>query len=55
MEYRGVEYTVVRDERGDWQWAVSLGNPERTKSGHAPSKALLYLKCGPQLIGLTAR
>jgi hypothetical protein len=30
MEYRGIEYTVVRDEGGDWQWIVSLGNPERS-------------------------
>jgi hypothetical protein len=45
MEYRGVEFTVVRDERGDdWQWTVSLGNPERTKSGHAPSKGAAVLK-----------
>src|ERR1700733_2101882 len=32
MEYRGIEYTVVRDERGDWGWAVSLGNPETQRS-----------------------
>jgi hypothetical protein len=44
MEYRGVEYTVVRDERGDWQWAVSLGNPETIKSGHATSKGAAVLK-----------
>jgi hypothetical protein len=44
MEYRGVEYTVERDERGDWQWAVSLGNPETIKSGHAPSKGAAVLK-----------
>jgi len=35
MEYRGIEYTVVRDEGGDWQWAVSLGSPETIKSGQA--------------------
>ena len=23
---------MVRDERGDWQWAVSLGNPETQRS-----------------------
>jgi hypothetical protein len=44
MEYRGVEYTVERDERGDWQWAVSLGNPETIKSSHAPSKGAAVLK-----------
>jgi hypothetical protein len=44
MEYRGVEYTVVRDERGDWQWAVSLGNPETIKSGHATGKGAAVLK-----------
>jgi hypothetical protein len=44
MEYRGFEYTVVRDERGDWQWTVSLGNPEKIKSGHAPSKGAAVLK-----------
>jgi hypothetical protein len=44
MEYRGVEYTVARDERGDWQWAVSLGNPETIKSGHATSKGAAVLK-----------
>jgi hypothetical protein len=35
MEYRGVEYTVIVDERGNWQWAVSLGNPKKIKSGQA--------------------
>jgi hypothetical protein len=44
MEYRGVEYTVVRDDRGDWQWAVSLGNPETIKTGHATSKGAAVLK-----------
>ena len=44
MEYRGIEYTVVRDERGDWQWAVSLGNPATIKSGHATSKGAAVLK-----------
>jgi hypothetical protein len=44
MEYRGIEYTVVQDERGDWQWSVSLGNPEKIKSGHAPSKGAAVLK-----------
>jgi hypothetical protein len=44
MEYRGVEYTVVLDERGDWQWTVSLGKPERIKSGSAPSKGAAVLK-----------
>ena len=54
MEYRGIEYTVVRDEGGDWQWTVSLGNPEAIKSGQAASKGPLYLKYGPQLIARTA-
>ena len=44
MEYRGIEYTVVRDERGDWQWAVSLGDPGTIKSGHATSKGAAVLK-----------
>jgi hypothetical protein len=44
MEYRGIEYTVVRDEQGDWQWSVSLGNPEKIKSGHATSKGAAVLK-----------
>jgi hypothetical protein len=44
MEYRGIEYTVVRDEHGNWQWAVSLGNPEKIKSGHATSKGAAVLK-----------
>ena len=44
MEYRGVAYTVVRDERGDWQWTVSLGNPETIKTGHATSKGAAVLK-----------
>jgi hypothetical protein len=44
MEYRGIEYTVMRDERGDWQWSVSLGNPEKIKLGHATSKGAAVLK-----------
>jgi hypothetical protein len=44
MQYRGIEYTVVRDEHGHWQWAVSLGNPEKIKSGHAKSKGAAVLK-----------
>jgi hypothetical protein len=43
MEYRGIEYTVVRDEHGNWQ-AVSLGKPEKIKSGHATSKGAAVLK-----------
>jgi hypothetical protein len=42
MEYRGVEYTVIRDERDDWQWAVSLGR--MIKSGHAASKGTAILQ-----------
>ena len=53
MEYRGIEYTVVRDEGGDWQWAVSLGNPETIKSGQAASKGTAILKVW-QLIASTA-
>ena len=44
MEYRGIEYTVVRDEGGDWQWTVVLGNPETIKSGQAASKGTAILK-----------
>jgi hypothetical protein len=44
MEYRGIEYTVVRDERGEWQWTVSLGNPETIESGQAASKGTAILK-----------
>jgi hypothetical protein len=44
MEYRGIEYTVVRDDHGNWQWAVSLGNPETIKSGHAKSKGAAVIK-----------
>jgi hypothetical protein len=36
--------TVVRDERGDWQWSVSLGNPKKIKLGHATSKGAAVLK-----------
>ena len=44
MEYRGIEYTLVRDEGGDWQWTVSLGNPETIESGQAASKGTAILK-----------
>jgi hypothetical protein len=44
MEYRGVEYTVIVDERGNWQWAVSLGNPKKIKSGQAATKGTAILK-----------
>jgi hypothetical protein len=44
MEYRGIGYTVVRDEGGDWQWTVSLGNPETIESGQAASKGTAILK-----------
>ena len=44
MEYRGVEYTVVQDEHGNWEWAVSLGNPVKIKSGHAASKGAAVIK-----------
>jgi hypothetical protein len=44
MQYRGIEYTVVRDEQGNWQWAVSLGNPAKIKSGHTTNKGAAVLK-----------
>lgn len=44
MEYRGIEYTVVRDEGGDWQWTVALGNPDPIKSGQAASKGTAIIK-----------
>jgi hypothetical protein len=44
MEYRGIEYTVVQDEHGNWQWLVSLGNPEKIKSGQATTKGVAILK-----------
>jgi hypothetical protein len=44
MEYRGVEYTILVDDRGDWQWAVSLGNPTKIKSGQAATKGTAILK-----------
>jgi hypothetical protein len=40
MEYRGIEYTVVQDEHGNWHWSVSLGNPERSNQAKPPPKAL---------------
>jgi len=43
MEYRGVQYTIVEDERG-WQWSVVLDGPPKTKSGHALSKGTAILK-----------
>jgi hypothetical protein len=44
MEYRGVEYTVLQDEHGKWQWAVSSGNPAKIKSGNAASKGAAVIK-----------
>jgi hypothetical protein len=44
MEYRGIQYTVIAGERGDWQWAVSLGNPQKIKSGQAATKGTAILK-----------
>jgi hypothetical protein len=44
MEYRGVEYTVIVDARGNWQWAVSLGNPKTIKSGQDATKGTAILK-----------
>jgi hypothetical protein len=35
MEYRDVQYTLEKDDRGGWQWAVVLGSPPTIKSGHA--------------------
>jgi hypothetical protein len=54
MEYRGVEYTVVRDEHDNWQWSVSLGNPEKIKSGHTPSKGAAVLRVRPETSGWIA-
>jgi hypothetical protein len=54
MEYRGVEYTVVRDEHDNWQWSVSLGNPEKIKSGHTPSKGAAVLRVCPETSGRIA-
>ena len=53
-EYRGVRYTrVIVDEQGDWQWAVSLGNPKKVKSGQAATKGDGDAgECGRQLIEL---
>jgi len=44
MEYRGIQYTVIAGERGDWQWAVSLGNPKKIKSGQSATKGTAILK-----------
>ena len=44
MEYRGVQYTLIVDEQGDWQWAVSMGNPKKIKSGQAATKGTAILK-----------
>jgi len=44
MEYRGIEYTVVRDECGNWQWSVSLSNRGKIKSGQAAAKGTAILK-----------
>jgi len=44
MEYRGIEYTVVRDERGDWQWSVSLGTRGKIRSSQAATKGAAILK-----------
>ena len=35
---------MIADERGDWQWAVSLGNPKKIKSGQAATKGTAILK-----------
>jgi hypothetical protein len=44
MEYRGIEYTVVQDEHGNWHWSVSLGNPETIKSGQATTKGVAIIR-----------
>jgi hypothetical protein len=44
MEYRGIEYKVIRDEGSGWQWTVSLGNPQTIKSGQAASKGTAILQ-----------
>jgi hypothetical protein len=34
MEYRGVQYAVVKDERlGRWRWSVLVGHPEMLRIG----------------------
>jgi hypothetical protein len=39
MEYRGVEYTIVRSiERGIWKWSVSLGEPKIIMVGQTKTK-----------------
>jgi len=44
MEYRGVQYTLIADGQGDWQWAVTLGHPKKIKSGQAATKGTAILK-----------
>jgi hypothetical protein len=39
MEYRGVRFVVVKDERlGRWRWSVLLGRPEMLRIGDAESE-----------------
>jgi hypothetical protein len=39
MEYRGVKYAVVKDERlGLWRWSVLVGRPEMLRIGDAKSE-----------------
>jgi hypothetical protein len=40
MEYRGVKYAVVKDERlGLWRWSVLVGRPEVLRVGEAEHRA----------------
>jgi hypothetical protein len=39
MEYRGVKYAVLKDERlGRWRWSVLVGRPEMLRIGDADSE-----------------
>jgi len=42
MEYRGVQYTIAKDDHG-WQGSVVLGRPPKIKFGHAVSKGTAIL------------
>jgi hypothetical protein len=39
MEYRGIEYTIVRGSQPDvWKWAVIVGDPEVLRTGEASNE-----------------
>jgi hypothetical protein len=44
MEYRGIEFTIVQDEHGNWLWSVALGSLGKIKSGQAAAKGTAILK-----------